>query len=34
MSVLIAYGTSEGQTARIAEYVAAVIQDYALTRRW
>jgi menaquinone-dependent protoporphyrinogen oxidase len=30
MSVLIPYGTSEGQTARIAEYVAGVIQDHGV----
>jgi menaquinone-dependent protoporphyrinogen oxidase len=30
MSVLIAYGTSEGQTARIAEYVADTIRDHGV----
>jgi len=30
MSVLIAYGSSEGQTARIAEYIAGVIQGHGV----
>ena len=30
MTVLIAYGTAEGQTARVAEYLAGAIRDHGV----